>query len=102
MMEISENIYSEISNRLLTAIEDTSFFNGTVEFSNEELYATLKCTLIIYRTRVEDPTGDFIAIRDIVPVWWEFEVAQERGTVLNDFSWREFRQYIIDSHILTQ
>lgn len=94
MVTINEEIYMNVAQRLLCAIGETNFFNSTVEFDNEEIYTTLRCTLIVYRETIEDPTETFSRIIDIVPVWWEFATVQQCGTVGNDFSWRELKEYL--------
>lgn len=92
MLTINEEIYTNVAECLLSAIGNDFFFNGTIEYDSDELYSTLRCTLIIYRESVEDCAGDFTRIKDIVPVWWEFSTVQQCGTVDNDFSWRELKK----------
>lgn len=95
MVTINEKIYTEMASKLLHAINETNFFSGTIEFDNEELYATLRCTLIVYRETIEDLTGNFSRIKDIVPVWWEMDTVQECGVVANDLEWRELKEYLL-------
>ena len=98
MLTVNENTYRQLARLLLEAIGTGGYFNGRVEYDTEEFYSTLHATLIVYREPLgdpADPTHSATRIRDIVPVWWEYEVTQECGPVLNDFSWHEFRDYLL-------
>ncbi len=96
MIEISEQIYREIAASLREAIGAADYFNGAVEYESEELYARLVTTAIIYRREEILPEGKRRVIADVVPVWWELRTEQTFGEVMNDFSFAELKQYLID------
>lgn len=96
MIEISNDIYDAVAQRLRQQFDGSVYFNGCVEFDTEQFRASLKLTAIIYRTTESMPEGRFLRIADIVPVWWEFSTVRECGPVLNDFSFAELKNYIID------
>lgn len=98
MLTINDNIYRQLAQLVLEAIGNNDYFNGTIEYDTDEFYSTLYVTLIIYREPLDDPTDmthNATRIRDIVPIWWEYKVIQANGPVMNDFSWREFRDYLL-------
>jgi len=120
MFSIAPEIYQQVASALLEAIGDKEFFNGSVELDTDEFRSTLRTTLIIYRDKCTERGGGgtlglgggFLglsggvaaapaeppcagAIRDIVPVWWEFSLSLPEGEAENDFSWREFKSYLV-------
>jgi hypothetical protein len=96
MIEITSEIYEDIARNLRAEMGEGSYFNGKVEVDTEEFYATLTLTAIVYRRAEELPEGSVSRIADVVPVWWEFSTVQECGEVLNNFSFAEFKPYIIE------
>jgi hypothetical protein len=96
MIEITRKIYEAIAHNLHAEIGERAYFNGKVEIENEEFYAMLTLTAIVYRRAEKLPEGEFSRISDIVPVWWEFATVQECGEVLNDFSFAELKPYVIE------
>jgi len=93
MLSIDPPTYRAVAASVMQAIADKDFFNGSVEYDTDEFYSTLRMTLIVYRDREAPGCGG--AIRNIVPVWWEFSLSQSGGEVDTDFSWRELREYLI-------
>jgi hypothetical protein len=96
MIEITSEIYCEIARNLRATIGEGNYFNGKVEITGEEFYATLTLSAIVYRRTEELPEGDVSRISNIVPVWWEFSTVQECGEVSNDFSFAELKPYVIE------
>ena len=101
MISITPEIYQSVAAAVLAAVEGKEFFNGSVECDTDEFYSTLRMTLILYRDKGDDkkggpagPSGDG-ALRDVVPVWWEFSLSQPSGEVETDFSWRELKPYLV-------
>ncbi|MFI3331073.1 MAG: hypothetical protein R3Y38_04645 [Rikenellaceae bacterium] len=94
MISIQEKIYQDLAFKLINEINSTNLFNGTIEIDYSELYTTLHCTLLVYYTRDCIEERNFLAIKDIVPVWWELETASAYGFEHNDFSWGEFYKYL--------
>lgn len=94
MIIISENVYRSLADRLVESIGSSAFFNGSVELDMEEIYTTLRATLIVHRKSHSEPTGDVECITEIVPVWWEYSTVDATGEQCNDFSWRTFLQYL--------
>ena len=98
MITISDNHYKELAGRLLDSVGGCAFFNGSVEYDTEEFYSTLTATLIVYTETVSGPQGSGIGgarITDIVPVWWEYHLGRLGSEELTDFSWSEFKQFLL-------
>lgn len=49
MITINDRMYEKIADLLLRRIEETHFFNGTIEYDTDEFYSSLVCTLIVCR-----------------------------------------------------
>lgn len=98
MININDNNYTAIAEKLLAAIGEGEYYNGTVDYDNGSFTAALRTTLIIYREPLLDPADPSRAatrITDIVPVWWEFHTYGESGEAPNDFSWGELKEFMI-------
>ena len=98
MISIDDSIYGVIADKLLGAIGDSDFFNGTVECDTAEYCSELRTTLIIYREPMLDPADESRAaarITAIVPVWWEFHLHESCGERLTDFSWSELKRHLL-------
>ncbi len=95
MEKALENLYRNVAERLLEAIDGRDYFNGAVQVEEEEGEGVLTCSLIIYRACVEDMTGKCDLITDIVPVWWEYASYGPDGLRPNDFSWNELHAYLM-------
>uniref|UniRef100_S0DEP5 Uncharacterized protein n=1 Tax=termite gut metagenome TaxID=433724 RepID=S0DEP5_9ZZZZ len=95
MIEISDNIYRELAARLAGAIGEDDYFNGAVEYENEELYARLVATVLVYRREETFPEGVRRVVSNVVPMWWELRTVQQCGDADNDFSFDELKQYLI-------
>ena len=97
MIPIDDTIYGTIAQKLLDAIGNSDFYNGTVECDTEGFCSELRATLIVYREPLFDPADPSQAARRItaiVPVWWEFHLHQSGGERLTDFSWSELEQFL--------
>ena len=88
MISIPDTLYARIASQLALRICATDYFNGRIEDQTEEAASTLTATLIVYRSAE--------GVIDIVPVWWEFSMHQPAGEVLTDFSWKEFKAYLME------
>lgn len=95
---MKETYYKNLAQLLVSRIGDRHYYNGTARIEDEEITGELKSTLIIYRELLLDPTDMSHAVNritDIVPVWWEFSAYNTEGSIPNDFSWSEFRPYLL-------
>lgn len=83
---------------MLNAINGQGYFAGSIEYDTDAFCCTLRCTLVIYRQLIEEPTGDAPKITDIVPVWWEFEMydTRQQKMVTTNFSFKKLKKYLID------
>lgn len=95
MISITPQTYSALAEKLTEIlIETPDFFNGRIEFDTNEFYSTLTCTLVIYgHSRHNKYPG--LRAHKVVPVWWEFSIYADGKEELNDFSWKEFNEYLI-------
>lgn len=92
-INVDAETYNEIAVKLKEAIGDTSFFNGSIDTDRENIYSTLTATLIVYHTDESYPEGNFHAISDIVPVWWEYSTTLAgEGELLNDFCFYRLKE----------
>lgn len=98
MICLTDNDYQTIATRLLEAIGESEFYNGSLEYETAEYSSVLRTTLIIYREPLfgpDDAGGTAMRITDIVPVWWEFHLYDALGEQINGFSWRELKEHLI-------
>lgn len=97
MTDIKDRDYLELAREAAAAIGRKEFFSGTIECAHEGFDSKLTATLLIYRQDDALPEGESAAVTDIVPVWWEFSLTAADGSPLaNDYSFAEFREYLID------
>ncbi len=94
MYEISSSLYLEIAERLADAMRLKSFFSGVVTLHNEDVECRLCCTLIISRSKENEPSG-VERITSIVPVWWELKTAINGEPISNDFSFKTMLTYLL-------
>lgn len=92
MISILPETCAGIASRLLYAIGDTDFFNGRIEYDGPQGYATLTCTLIIYRKPGPDP--QVRTLEKIVPVWWDFSLFADGDIRATDFGWSGIIPYL--------
>lgn len=98
MISVNENTYKNLARELVSKIGGSHYFNGRIELEEEGMSSVLKTTLIVFRDPLSDDTcapGNVNRITDIIPVWWEFEAVTEEGLIISDFSWMEFRPYLL-------
>lgn len=91
MISIDETVYRETAARLSRRLEGRTFFNGRVEYDSGAFASALVCTLVLER----DP--DTGALRDAVPVWWEYRLRLPEGEAVTDFSWSELKRRLVPS-----
>lgn len=94
LYSVSPDLYRETAGRLAEAIGSEGYFSGSLSFPFDGLDCRLTTSVIVYRGRVSCPEGEANAIRDLVPVWWEFHTVGEEGERLNDFSFSELRRWL--------
>ncbi len=92
MISISAETYAGIASRLLQVIEETDFFNGRIDCDGPQGYATLTCTLIVYRH--PGPGPQVRTIEKIVPVWWDFSLFADGEIRATDFGWSGIVPYL--------
>ena len=94
LYSVSPDLYRETAGRLAEAIGSEGYFSGSLSFPFDGLDCRLTASVIVYRGRVSYPESETNAIRDLVPVWWEFHTVGEEGERLNDFSFSELRRWL--------
>lgn len=95
MLHITSDFYAAVARQLFDRLGDEGLFNGTVAFVYGSCDCLLRCTLILYRTADEAPEGAFGRLCDVVPVWWEFHTSLDGEERLNDFSFNDFKAYLL-------
>ncbi|MDE6375047.1 MAG: hypothetical protein K2L09_04820 [Alistipes sp.] len=94
MYSVSSELYRQVTARLAEAVGASGYFSGSIEGESQGAEWRLTVSAIVYREHVSAPDGDYDAISDFVPVWWEFHTFTPDGEVLNDFSFSELRRFI--------
>lgn len=88
---VSSQLYEEVQERLLDAIDYRQYFSGSIEFDFEGLVCRLTLSCFVRHRSEEQVEGTFTYIDDLIPVWWEFHTCDDEGEMLNDFSFEELR-----------
>lgn len=97
MLHITDTHYRALAEKLLDAISNADFYNGTVYAEHDEYSVSFRATLIIKRTPMLDPsdhTGNAKKIVDIIPIWWEYHLCDAVGERLTDFDWHEMNNFL--------
>ena len=95
MFTISSQLYEELAARLREEIGRDGYFSGSIALPFEGTDCKLKASVVIYRKLVEEPEGTRDIIDDVVPVWWEFSTVCEGEELLNDFSFGDFKEFLL-------
>ncbi len=91
---VSSELYEEVAARLAEAIGSESYFSGVVTGEFADVAWRLVLSVVVYRRRISIPEGDYDALANLVPVWWEFHTEAAAGEILNDFSFTELVRYL--------
>lgn len=94
MYEVSNQLYLEVAQRLLSLVGQRDYLSGRLEFDFDSVACCMIFSAIVYRRTVQCEQGEVRLVDDVVPVWWEFHTTGEHGEVLNDFSFNVLRQYL--------
>ncbi len=94
MIAISTSVYAALAARLTDEIGGANYYNGSIEADFGEVNATFRATLIVYHHTPMHP-ADQSPVRDIVPVWWQFDTSLPEGAALNDFDWYELKALMV-------
>ena len=94
MYEISDELYLEVAERLLSLFAVGDYYSGSTTFEWNSIVCRLVLSAVIYTEHRLMPEGEQRFIADVVPVWWEFHTCDESGTMLNDFSFNTLRNYL--------
>ena len=94
MYEISDELYLEVAERLLSLFDQGDYYSGSISFEWDSVVCRLVLSAVIYTERRLLPEGERRFIADVVPVWWEFHTSDESGPVINDFSFNTLRNYL--------
>lgn len=97
MHHITYEHYQQVAEKLLEAIGEAEFFNGTITVEEPPFEVSFRATLLIRRTPALDPTDcskNATRIVDIIPVWWEHHLYDLTGGRLTDFDWHELRKFL--------
>ena len=89
MYEISDKLYANVAEELVTAIGAKDFFSGSVAVMDDEVECRLVTTLIVSHDE------NCRSITSIVPVWWECHTTIGSCEVYNDFSFSALVDYLI-------
>jgi len=95
MYEISQDLYLTVARMLCDAIGGDNYFSGSIGGTCADTEWRLTASLVIYRDKERAPDGDILAIKDIVPVWYEFHTFGSGTETLNDFDFRDLLQHVV-------
>jgi hypothetical protein len=91
MKQITPNTYKRIAQLLLDDNKGNLRWEGKIDTDEGVFTATL--FFYLSHDRFNDRT---VIIKDVVPIWWEFHTYDDEGDeVINDFSFAEFKLYLI-------
>lgn len=93
MFNVSSQIYNLVAEEILDRLGSSDYISERIEFNADGVECLMLFSAIAYRTTRQYPEGEVVVLDDLVPVWWEFHTSDERGEVMNDFSFNELRQY---------
>lgn len=91
MLNITDQTYRLVCDRLHDAIGSSDFYSGKISVSDADFDYELRATLIVYRRETGDRNDTDRPITDLVPVWWEFHSSDADGERLNDFDFAVLR-----------
>ena len=97
MIEISDEMYAALAQKLKKAIGQADYFSGAIELETSDLCARLIATLIICRRTESSPEKTQKPIQNVIPVWWELKTTTDDGLQINDFSFSEIKPLLIDA-----
>ncbi len=94
MIYVTDEMYARLAARLFEALKTSgNYFNGHVEYDTPDLYSTLTCSAIVYRSQSTGSEPVVPPVEKVVPVWWEFSACAGGALQEHDFSWSEFTQF---------
>lgn len=96
MIEIADDIYSALAQKLKKTIGTADYFNGTVEMEMGDVQFVFVATLVVYRRSRTTPEGVVRAIENVVPIWWELKTTTDHGEQINDFSFSGIKPLLTD------
>ena len=91
---VSIDLYEEVKERLLDAIDGRGYFSGHIDLTYEGWECRLVVSCFVHRREERLPEGTIHPVRDLVPVWWEFHTADREAERLNDFSFSYLRRLL--------
>ena len=90
MITINDRMYEKIADLLLRRIEETHFFNGTIEYDTDE-NSTRRWSAHADASAADQENGRILSV---LPVWWDFCLFQAEGEQTTDFSWNELNRFL--------
>lgn len=93
MFCVTPEIYGRVAEIIVDRLGQTDYLSENFEFEADGVLCRLLFSAVVYRKRLYVPEGEFDVLSDLVPVWWEFHTFDAEGEMLNDFSFKELRQY---------
>jgi len=96
MIEIKNDTYASLAEKLAGAVGCSEYFNGSISCSHGGFDSLLTATILVYRRQDGEPEGNYGTISDIVPVWWEFStVAPDGSEPVSGFCFSELKKYFM-------
>ena len=89
MYVVSHQLYLELAERLVGAIDKKEFFSGSVSCIAGDVELKLVCTLIVQHSKAQNLERTTTEIIGLVPIWWECHTSEGSEEIMNDFSFRE-------------
>ncbi len=97
--KLSEEDYASLAAEVKAKLLSPCYFTGVVESigAGDEILR-LTASLILYRRRVNDVMqyDAHDTIYAVSAVWWDFQVEDEEGIVLDDFDYDKFASFLIE------
>ncbi len=96
MYHFSVKVYEELAAQLRQELAGKSYYSGSVTIVDSDVECRLTATLIIYRSKEQNPDGDIAPIVDVVPVWWECHTTIGIEEQMNDCDFALIRHSLLD------
>lgn len=92
MIQIEEVTYRHLAGKIVEKLNGSSYLCENIPTDQGEL----NCVILAYYENEQIPEGEQKILKDIVPVWWNFDACDENSIrEETDFSFNELKKYIL-------
>lgn len=95
-LHITPHIYAALAEGMLENIGPRNSISTTLHVEDGDTTYLFMCSAVIYRRSEQRPDCDDEVISNVVPIWWELRSFRGEDVILNDFSFDEMKEYLIN------